>query len=954
MLIKLILITIFLFLNFGNAKDLKKVSLQLQWKYQFQFAGYIMAKEKGFYKDIGLDVDIKEWHYNIDMVEEIIKQESQYAIVRPSSLIDIAKGKDIIYLAAIFQSSPLVLLSNKSSNITTIQDFKNKRIMTTGDLNTDSSILSMIYSQGIKLEDLIIQKPSFNPKDLLNNKTDIMTSYISNEPFVLKELGGEPVIFDPKDYGFNFYNDFVATTKSYLNKNQQEVKKFKEATLKGWRYAFSNVNETVDIIIKKYNTQNKSKKALLYEAKELRKLAFYKTEDLGKIETKKLEKIYDVYKLLGLINKDINFNSLIYNEKSIDIKLTTKEKEYLKNKEVINICIDPNWMPYESFNKKDEYIGISADYYKLFEQTLDTKFNPIKTSSFNQSIAYVKENRCDILSLVMETPKRKKYLNFTKPYLDIPIVIATKIDVPFIDNLNKLSGKKLGVVQGHAFSELLKNRYPYLDIVEVKNIDDGLDKVSSNEIFAYIGALSSIGYKLQTKYQGSLIIAGKIDNKWEHSIGVNKQNTILLNILQKAINNITSQQKREILNKWIAIEYKKEVDYEIVIKIIIIFSIILIIVLYFYLKQKELKDKIEEQKYEFETIFNTSKDGIAILDKESKFLNFNEAYLSLTGFTKEELLKTSCLELTSPDDRQRSAKALKEVFDGKTFNNFEKTCIIKDGKKIIVNMSMTLLPDKKRILISSSDITLIKQTQEQAKLVSMGEMIGNIAHQWRQPLSVISTAITGMKMEKEFGILKDEKFYNVCDIINNNVQYLSKTIDDFRDFIKGDSISKNIYIKEVIQSVLNILSSSLKNNYIDVILDIDDDIQIMANKNELAQALINIVNNAKDVLIQNQKEQTRIVRISTKKLDNNTLELKISDNGGGIPSNIISQIFEPYFTTKHKSQGTGLGLSMVYKIITSKYKQFISVQNEEIKYKNNSYIGASFKIIFTGLKKDEK
>ena len=269
-------------------------------------------------------------------------------------------------------------------------------------------------------------------------------------------------------------------------------------------------------------------------------------------------------------------------------------------------------------------------------------------------------------------------------------------------------------------------------------------------------------------------------------------------------------------------------------------------------------------------------------------------------------------------------------------------------------MSMTLLPDKKRVLISSSDITLIKQTQEQAKLVSMGEMIGNIAHQWRQPLSVISTAITGMKMEKEFGILKDEKFYSICDIINNNVQYLSKTIDDFRDFIKGDSISKEIYIKEVIESVLNILSSSLKNNYIDVILDIDDDIQIMANKNELAQALINIVNNAKDVLIQNQKEQTRMVKISTKKLDNNTLELKISDNGGGIPSNIISQIFEPYFTTKHKSQGTGLGLSMVYKIITSKYKQFISVQNEEIKYKNNSYIGASFKIIFTGLKKDEK
>ena len=363
-------------------------------------------------------------------------------------------------------------------------------------------------------------------------------------------------------------------------------------------------------------------------------------------------------------------------------------------------------------------------------------------------------------------------------------------------------------------------------------------------------------------------------------------------------------------------------------------------------QQKENEKKILEQKIEFETIFNTSKDGIAILDDKSNFVNFNRAYLEMTGFSREELLTKSCVGLSSPESKQSSIEMLSKIFEIGYIENYQKTCIGKNDKKIVTNMSIALLPDRKRILISTKDITSLKLMEEQSKLASMGEMIGNIAHQWRQPLSVITTSATGMKMQKEYGVLKDETFNKTCDAINDNAQYLSKTIDDFRNFIKGDSILSMVKISKIIKETLNLLDASLSNNYIKLELSIEEDLEINANKNELEQAFINIINNAKDALVEKVQEKERIIFISTTNIDDTSLELKICDNGGGIPSNVIGRIFEPYFTTKHQNQGTGLGLAMTHKILTKKYKQKMSVNNEEFEYKGKNYIGACFKILF--------
>jgi PAS domain S-box-containing protein len=362
-------------------------------------------------------------------------------------------------------------------------------------------------------------------------------------------------------------------------------------------------------------------------------------------------------------------------------------------------------------------------------------------------------------------------------------------------------------------------------------------------------------------------------------------------------------------------------------------------------KIKMYQDKIEEQKEEFETIFNSSKDGIAILDLESNFLNCNESYCEMIEYNKEELLTKSCIELTIPEDREQSIKIMNKIIEKGFIVNFEKRCLTKNQRRIYVNMAASLLPDKKRILLVTKNVSDIKLLEEQSKLISMGEMIGNIAHQWRQPLSVISTISTGVLLQKELGLLSDEVFIDNMKNINDSAQYLSKTIDDFRNFIKNEEIIELISIKDALDYTIHLTEASLKNNYINLIVNCEEDISIHAIKNELVQSFMNIINNAKDALITTTKEENRYIFIKSKKIKD-TLELSISDSAGGIANDIIDRIFEPYFTTKHQTRGTGVGLSIVNKILYDKYHTEISVFNNSVIHNNIPYYGACFKMVF--------
>ena len=354
----------------------------------------------------------------------------------------------------------------------------------------------------------------------------------------------------------------------------------------------------------------------------------------------------------------------------------------------------------------------------------------------------------------------------------------------------------------------------------------------------------------------------------------------------------------------------------------------------------ELRDKelqlIKQQK-ELQSIYDTTKDGLAIVDMETNFIKVNKAFCDITGLSEEELLKTSSIALIGDENKEELVKSnINEIILKGSVDNFERVYVAKN-RRINITLSATLMPDRNHILLSMKDVTKNKLFEEQSKLAAMGEMIGNIAHQWRQPLSVITTVSSNVKFHREYDELKNYDVTSDMNIIMQQADYLSKTIDDFRNFIKNSKEVKIISIKSAVEKTLSLIHAAMVNNCINVISNLNDDLEIEANENELIQSFINIINNAKDAVNENVKNSDdKLIFVETLKEDSNLIVL-IKDNGGGIPNTIMNRIFEPYFTTKNKSVGTGIGLSMTYKMLVERQNTLIDVYNEEYIYNNRNY-----------------
>ena len=618
--LKLLFLGIFLNINLYS-KDLIKVTIQLSWFDQFQFAGYYMAKEQGFYKDAGLDVQILPFSLGMNIPKMVNDGDVDFAIGRENLILEKAKYPKIIALAAIFQATPLVLLTTKDSGIDSFNKFENKKLMRTKDDGSEVSIKAMLASSKIDVKSITQVEHSHNIYDLIEKRVDIISAYTSKAPYILQKEQIKYNIFYPKDYGFDMYSDFLITNIDKYNNDYNIVEKFKKASLKGWEYAYNNIEKSVDIIFEKYNTQNLSKEELIFEANELKKLSYLNISRLGDVKQEKVQRIYDLYNVMGYINNEFKIDNFIgYDKKS------RLEK----------------WL----YLKFEEHFGLSLLWKILL-----------------------------IIFIIIGIFVYRQY---------------------FIIKLNKR----------------LKN----------------LVNIKTNRL--------------------------------------------------------------KIMNKKLAIRIKKELD-----------------------KHQE-KDRILAQ---------------------------------------------------------------------------------------------------------------------QQKMVAMGQMIENIAHQWRQPLSVISTSASGLKLKKQLNILEDEELIKSIDKIVDTAKYLSDTIDDFRYFFKPQKDKTKFSLAKNIEKSLSFLEATLKENSIKVEFDYED-IDIIAYETELIQVFINIINNSKDAFIE-KKIEDRVIFISIKKFPNRIL-IEIKDNAGGVEEDILDKVFEPYFTTKHQYNGTGIGLYMSNQIIKTHLNGDIFMKNCSFKYKN--------------------
>ena len=220
-----------------------------------------------------------------------------------------------------------------------------------------------------------------------------------------------------------------------------------------------------------------------------------------------------------------------------------------------------------------------------------------------------------------------------------------------------------------------------------------------------------------------------------------------------------------------------------------------------------------------------------------------------------------------------------------------------------------------------------KQLHDQAKFAQLGELIANIAHQWRQPLNAISTTVSGMQAMRELGLIDKDEEDESLKTIFDSTQYLSGVINNFKDFIEQDNEKGEFILQNIVKGAVDMIESSLDNNGIDLYLELPEkEIPIVTIPSEVSQVLLNVIKNAQDALIRIDRDMDKKIDVIVQK-KNKKYIIKIIDNADGIDKEVLPKIFDPYFTTKHQSQGTGLGLYIARETVEKQLNGTIDVES---------------------------
>lgn len=375
------------------------------------------------------------------------------------------------------------------------------------------------------------------------------------------------------------------------------------------------------------------------------------------------------------------------------------------------------------------------------------------------------------------------------------------------------------------------------------------------------------------------------------------------------------------------------------------------IVIYLIYKEMQYRANIKLNNKKLITIINEADSGIALMGLDGEFLEVNEVYCELLGYTRKELLNLCCLELSSKNTKEKARQVLNDAKEKGKISKVRKECISKNGTLLHLELSLTLLPLKNAFIAVINSLEdkiklehLNKNLQievdhavedlrikdamlsQQSKLAAMGEMIDSIAHQWMQPIAVIRMKIQMMELDLDYNQLTNEKIKDVISSSEHQIKHLISTINEFRTFFRPNSKVENISLKSIIDSTILLTQDDLIKNSISTEIIGSEKSIVKVNSSEFKHIIINIINNSKDAFHDNNidKEHRSIV-FYIESIQDKTI-LKIIDTAGGIPNNIIKYIFEANFTTKKEGKGTGIGLYMTKQII-DKNNASIEVEN---------------------------
>lgn len=646
---------------------------------------------------------------------------------------------------------------------------------------------------------------------------------------------------------------------------------------------------------------------------------------------------YNTLKMKERLLKD--YNVILVGDDNALHFIKKYQKEFFHKKPIVFLGI--NNILFAKEMAKNKYItGV------LEESSIPETINLIET-------LHPSKNR--ILTIIDDTNTTKGILNSFTPKILEKLILLNISNFSFNEVKEKLETIPSGVPL--LFISAFKDKNS--KILEFNSSVNFIKKYTSSPIYHFyehgignglIGGkvIMFIDQGRKAAFLVKDIISGKnIENinlqKTENKYLFDYKEITKYNLLDKIPKNSTLiNEPKSFLNQPIL-----NILYEI-IGFLIIISIWIIYLLY---KLNKNSKKIINSYRDVQHIINGTVEGI-ILSKNNICTKVNTSTLELLNFKKDEIVGKNIQELFS----KKYIDKFNHKLEKDNIYKYEANLINSEGKEIAFLIKEREIRLQNELIRISSilDLTEIKKKdellQEQSKMLAIGEMIGNISHQWRQPLSVISSILNNWKAFEELGELNKKTIIEETDIIIENTQQLSSTIDDFMYFFKNENISSEFTVSELIDNILRLENSSLKMNNIKPIVNINSQTKLYLNRNKLLQAFINILNNSIEALSHN-KDDNRILLISAKETIDNII-ITIVDNAGGVEDEILNKIFEPYVSTKEQLNGFGLGLYMTYTILNKMNSQII-IENKKFTIKDIEQKGIQITITIAIKRKED-
>ena len=789
----IIYLILILFSTFLNANE--KIVLQLKWFHQFQFAGYYAAKEKGFYDEVGLNVEIRQRDLKYNNIDEVINGNAQYGVADSILILYRLKQQPVVIVSPIFQHSPSVFISLKKSNISSVYELNNKDILFYPNDTDGFSLLAMIKKFDLDVN-LVRERYKDDYMRLINNEVDVMPAYIANEPFLFKEKGYDVNIINPTNYGFDMYGDMLFTNEDEAKNNPIRVEKFKEATLKGWKYALENKEEITQLINEKYSKE-KSIEHLRYEANAIDSLINKDVTPLGYLDQGRIRYISEMYEYYGLTESKIDLNDFLFDEiskKDKKLSLSDEEIKYLKDNPILKVHNFDSLPPY-NFTLNNYPKGFVIDYIQLVGKVLGVKIEFIQNKSLKESFDMLENNQLDILPNIAISDERKKTIDFTNYSLvnfQISLGVNKQSD---IKSLSDLKNKKVSVVENSFLEDILKKEYPNIKLYKTKNTEEAIEAVASNKADAVIHNLSTIEYLINKNWLSNLkTIVLKDDNIQTIvplHLGVKKDNLVLKSILEKANQNISEKDTRNLVDKWLKNSFYEEIK--------------LSQIEHDYLsKNKTINYCVNSNFMPIERINNNSVLGITSdyinIFKEKLNINFNQIEIESTKDGLNKLLTKECDLVTFV---QNSDNTNKLVNLSNSHLSFPFVLVTKIDKTFI--SSLNSLNGKRIAYVDEMYKDMLIKAYPQIEFIKVDSL---------------KQGLTKVKNDEFFGLVE------ILPVVGHEIQKdfsntlkISKEIFNNLPFSMAtskDNIILNDILNKLFRSISNENKDSINNNWISV------------------------------------------------------------------------------------------------------------------------------------------